>query len=102
LRSAYLPITAILRVQELVVELEKLKLQVKDTGFGSDWLLNRAVHVFGDNITRVVEENLRDQIFLQCLSAVDHLNGYFAVHPQLLLHLLNVSMDGKYCAPATA
>jgi hypothetical protein len=75
------------------VSLENLQLKVKDTGFGSDWLLNRAVHVFGDNITRVVEENLRDQILEQCRSAVDHLNGYFHVNPSLLLNLLGVSMD---------
>lgn len=85
--------SAILRIQELCVELENLQLRVKDTGFGSDWLLNRAVHVFGESITRVVEENLRDQILEQCRAAVEHLNAYFLVHPNMILNLLGVSMD---------
>lgn len=45
----------ILLLQELEVGLGKLRMKVKDTGFGSDWLLNKAVDVFEDNITKVVE-----------------------------------------------
>lgn len=76
-----------------MVELENMQLRVKDTGFGSDWLLNRAVHVFADNITRVVEENLRDQILEQSRAAVDNLNAYFSVNPNMLLNLLGISME---------
>ena len=82
-----------LQIQELAVELEKMQLRVKDTGFGSDWLLNRAVHVFGDNITKVVEENLRDQVLEQSRATVEGLNTYFAANPHVLLNLLGVSMD---------
>jgi hypothetical protein len=39
----------ILLLRELDVVLENVRLKVKDTGFGSDWLLNRAVHVFADS-----------------------------------------------------
>jgi hypothetical protein len=45
----------ILRLRELDVVLEKFRMKVKDTGFGSDWILNKAVDVFEENITKVVE-----------------------------------------------
>lgn len=83
----------ILQIQELSVELENMQLKVQDTGFGSDWLLNRAVKVFGDNITKVVEDNLRDQILEQSRAAVENLNAYFLVNPNMLLNLLGISMD---------
>jgi hypothetical protein len=50
--------TPILFLQELDVVLGKLRMKVKDTGFGSDWILNKAVDVFEDSITRVVEVRL--------------------------------------------
>lgn len=68
-------------------------LKVKDTGFGSDWVLNQAVKVFENNITKVVEENLRDQIFEQCRTAIENLNAYFLVNPNMLLSLLGISME---------
>lgn len=83
----------ILQIRELHVELEKMHLKVKDTGFGSDWLLNRAVSVFADSITKVVEENLREQILEQCRTAIDNLNAYFLVNPNMLLNILGVSLD---------
>jgi hypothetical protein len=54
-----------------------MKVKIKDTGFGSDWLLNRVVKAFAKNITQVVEDNLRDQIKEQCTNAIDSLNAYF-------------------------
>lgn len=50
--------TPILQLKELEVVLEKLRIKVKDTGFGSDWILNKAVNLFEDKITRVVEVSL--------------------------------------------
>ena len=50
--TTYAPI---LQLKELDVHLEKLRMKVKDTGFGSDWILNKAVDVFEHNVTRVVE-----------------------------------------------
>jgi len=70
-----------------------MDLKVKDTGFGSEWLLNRAVDVFGDNITKVVEENLKDQILEQSRIAIENLNSYFLVNPNMLLTMLGISMD---------
>lgn len=82
-----------MQIQELSVDLENMHLKVKDTGFGSDWVLNRAVKVFENNITKVVEENLRDQIFEQCRAAVENMNSYFLVNPNMLLNILGISMD---------
>ena len=67
----------VLQIRELTVRLENMKVKIKDTGFGSDWLLNRVVKAFAKNITQVVEDNLRDQIKEQCTNAIDSLNAYF-------------------------
>ncbi|GKY95686.1 hypothetical protein MPSEU_000529600 [Mayamaea pseudoterrestris] len=83
----------ILQITELDVQLEDMKMRVKDTGFGSDWLLNRAVKTFAGNITNIVKENLRAQIREQCQSVVDSLNAYFAVNPNMLLSILGISID---------
>ena len=47
-----------LELRELDVQLEKVKLKVKDTG--ADWLLNKVVQGFEDSITEVVASNLND------------------------------------------
>jgi hypothetical protein len=83
----------VLMLREMDVQLEKVELKVKDTGFGSDWLLNRAVHLFTDNITKVVEDNLRQQIEEQVNKAIDNLNSYFVVNPNMFLSLLGISID---------
>lgn len=109
----------ILQIKELDVQLEDMKVRVKDTGFGSDWLLNRAVKTFANNITKIVEENLRDQILEQCQGVVENLNAYFSgkslcssvrlvmspphrynrpilflkVNPNMLLSILGISID---------
>ena len=86
-------VTPILQLRSLEVSLEKLTTTVKDTGFGSDWILNKAVEVFEDKLTEVVESNLKDQIEEQVQSAIGSLNSYFLVNPNVLLSLLDVSMD---------
>ena len=83
----------VLHLRELEVNLEKVKLRIKDTGFGSDWVLNQAVHVFQEAITKVVEENLKEQIEAQIRKTMDVANAYFASNPQVLLNLLGISMD---------
>jgi hypothetical protein len=75
----------------LEVRLEKVKLRVKNTG--ADWLLNKVVRHFSDNITQVVQLNLREQIELQIKAALENLNSYFAVNPELLLSILGIAMD---------
>jgi hypothetical protein len=85
--------TPVLQIRELVVQLEDMEVRVKDTGFGSDWLLNRVVKTFAGNITKVVEDNLREQIMEQCQNVVDNLNAYFEVNPNMLLSILGISID---------
>jgi hypothetical protein len=83
--------TPILQLRELDVGLEKVKLKVKDTG--SDWFLNRVVNAFTDNITGILEENLKEQILEQTKIAIENLNSYFLVNPDMLLSILGISME---------
>ena len=83
----------VLLLRELTISVENVWLKVKDTGFGSDWLLNKAVDAFADDITKVVEDNLRDQVQEQARKALDSLNSYFLVNPNMLLNLLGIAMD---------
>ena len=90
LGESFIPI---LVLRELTTSLEKVDLKVKDTGFGSDWLVNKAVEAFADDITKVVAENLREQILQQVKTAIENLNSYFLVNPNMLLNLLGISME---------
>lgn len=92
-RSGCGSFSPVLYLRELEVHLEKVRLKVHDTGFGSDWLLNRAVHVFSDSITRVVEENLREQIHQQVKAAICSINSYFTMNPKIFLNILGISLD---------
>lgn len=85
--------TPILQIRDLEVTLDKLQMTVTDTGFGSDWILNKAVEVFEDKLTEVVEANLKDQIQEQTQNAIENLNSYFLMNPSLLLNLLGISME---------
>ena len=86
-------VSPVLFLRELDVQLEKVRVKVKDTGFGSDWLLNRAVDVFTENITKVVEDNLKEQIALQVKTAISNVNSSAAVNPTLFLSILGITMD---------
>lgn len=81
----------LLQIRELDVQLEKVKLKVKDTG--ADWLLNKVVKSFEDSITQILATNLNEQIREQMDLALENLNGYFAVNPDLVLGLLDITMD---------
>eukprot|EP00980_Cylindrotheca_fusiformis_P031699 scaffold26800_cov127-Cylindrotheca_fusiformis.AAC.6 len=81
----------ILQLSELDVQLEKVKLKVKDTG--ADWLLNKVVEGFADNITQIVAANLNDQVREQVELILENLNSYFEVDPDVVLGLLGISMD---------
>ena len=85
--------TPILQLRDLEVSLEKLEMTVKDTGFGSDWILNKAVEVFEDNLTEVVEENLKERIREHVQAAIESLNSYFLMNPNLLLNMFGISME---------
>ena len=81
----------ILQLQELDIGLEKVKFKVKDTG--ADWILNQAVKGFSDNITEAVESNLKQQVRDQIRLALENLNSYFMVNPDLLLGILGITMN---------
>jgi hypothetical protein len=85
--------TPILQLRDLEVSLDKLQMTVTDTGFGSDWILNKAVEVFEEKLTEVVEANLKDQIQEQAQNAIENLNSYFLMNPSLLLNLVGVSIN---------
>lgn len=70
-----------------------VQLEVKDTGFGSDWILNRAMQVFERNITKIIEDNLKEQMNDQSKTAIQNLNGYFLLNPNMLLDLLGIAID---------
>jgi hypothetical protein len=83
--------TPILQLRELDVGLDKVKLKVKDTV--SDWAINKVVKSFSDNITQVLEENLKEQILEQTRIGIENLNSYFLVNPDMLLSILGISME---------
>ena len=81
--------TPILQLRSLDVKLEKLQMTVKDTGFGSDWILNKVIEVFEQKLTEIVEGNLREQIHEQAQNAIENINSYFLLNPDLLLNLVS-------------
>jgi hypothetical protein len=84
-------IAPVLIQQELEVEIGNVRLKVEDTG--ADWLLNKAVKGFSENITKVVESNLKEQIQQQTKNVLEQLNSYFAVNKDIFLNLLGISLD---------
>jgi hypothetical protein len=81
----------VLQLRELEVGLEKVMLKMRDTG--ADWLLNKVVTSFSDNITQIVAANLKEQVREQIDVALQHANSYFEVNPELILSLLGITMD---------
>ena len=81
----------LLQLRELDIQLEKVKLKVKNTG--ADWLLNKVVKGFEDNITQIMATNLIDQLKEQLNLALENLNGYSEVNPDLLLGFFGIAMD---------
>jgi hypothetical protein len=81
----------VLHCRELEVKLEKVKFKVNDTG--ADWILNKVVKQFSSNITEVVETNLKEEVRKQVDKALENLNSYFVVNPDLMLSILGVTMD---------
>jgi hypothetical protein len=80
-----------LQLNELDVSLEKVNLRVQDTG--ADWFLNKIVEGFGEKFTEITSANLCDQLRRQIEEALHNLNMYFEANPDVLLGLLDVSLD---------
>lgn len=85
--------TPVFQLNDLEVSLEKLEMNITDTGFGSDWLVNKAAAVFETKLTEIVEINLKDQIKQQLTNLIESLNSYFLMNPALLLNILGVSIE---------
>ncbi|CAB9505879.1 expressed unknown protein [Seminavis robusta] len=84
-------VAPVLILRELEVGIENVRLKVEDTGV--DWLLNKAVKGFSENITNVVKTNLKEQIQEQTTAAIEQLNSYFVVNQDIFLNLLGISLD---------
>eukprot|EP00546_Thalassionema_frauenfeldii_P003631 CAMPEP_0178935276 /NCGR_PEP_ID=MMETSP0786-20121207/24431_1 /TAXON_ID=186022 /ORGANISM="Thalassionema frauenfeldii, Strain CCMP 1798" /LENGTH=1600 /DNA_ID=CAMNT_0020613357 /DNA_START=111 /DNA_END=4914 /DNA_ORIENTATION=+ len=84
-------IVPVLQCKELEVKLEKVKFEVKDTG--ADWVLNKAVKHFANEITGVVETNLKQEIRNQIDNVLENVNAYVIVNPELMLRILGISID---------
>jgi hypothetical protein len=81
----------VFQLSELDVSIEKVQLRVQDTG--ADWLLNKIVEGFGDKLTDIMSANLCDQIRSQIDEALHNLNNYFTANPDVILGLLDISLD---------
>ena len=80
----------VLRLSKFEVGLEKLKLEFMETG--ADWLLNAVLKGFSHKITEIVEENLKEQIVNQVHTLLEQINGFIDTNPDLLMHVLGVTM----------
>jgi hypothetical protein len=83
--------TPVLQLRELEVELEKVKLKVKETG--ADWVLNKVVKSFSNSITQAMATNLKEQVREQIELALEHVNSYFEVNPDLMPSFLGITME---------
>jgi hypothetical protein len=81
----------LLQLRELDVQLEKVSLNVRDTG--ADWLLNKVVKGFSDKITSILASNLKEQVRDQLNIALQNVNSYCEVNPDVMLGLLGITMD---------
>ncbi|KAI2501154.1 hypothetical protein MHU86_13300 [Fragilaria crotonensis] len=81
----------VLQCRQLEVSLENVVLEVSDTG--ADWILNQAVKRFSKDLTKVVETNLHDQVRSQVDTALESLNSYLQVNPDILLSILGITID---------
>jgi hypothetical protein len=81
----------VLQLQDFEVSLEQVKLHVQNTG--ADWLLNKVVDGFGDRFTEIMAANLQEQIRMQIEEALRNMNDYFVSSPDVLLTLLDISLD---------
>jgi hypothetical protein len=81
----------VLQLSDLDVSLEQVKLEVHDTG--ADWLLNKIVDGFGDKFADIISANLCEQVRNQIEEALKNINGYFEENPDVLLGVLDISLD---------
>lgn len=81
----------VLQLTKFDVRLEKLKLVFKETG--ADWILNSVLKGFRDQITEIVQDNLKEQISQQVHIILDQANGLIYNNPDLLMQILGVTVN---------
>jgi hypothetical protein len=59
---------------------------------GADWILNAVLKGFSHKITEIVEENLKEQIVKQVHVVLGQMNGFIDSNPDLLMHVLGITM----------
>ena len=80
----------VLQLSMFDVKLEKLKLKFSQTG--ADWILNAVLKGFDQQITAVVQENLKEQIMKQVHTVLEQVNGLIESNPHLLMNALGITM----------
>eukprot|EP00559_Dactyliosolen_fragilissimus_P009165 CAMPEP_0184872842 /NCGR_PEP_ID=MMETSP0580-20130426/41515_1 /TAXON_ID=1118495 /ORGANISM="Dactyliosolen fragilissimus" /LENGTH=968 /DNA_ID=CAMNT_0027375689 /DNA_START=1061 /DNA_END=3967 /DNA_ORIENTATION=- len=81
----------VLQLKDFEVGLEKVKFKLQETGV--DWILNKVLSNFSTNITDLVKLNLKEQLLLSINGALENLNSYIEVNPDLMLKILGISLD---------
>jgi len=80
----------VFQLSKFEIKLEKLKLEFMETG--ADWILNAVLKGFSHKITEIVEENLKEQIVKQVHVVLEQMNGFIDSNPDLLMHVLGITM----------
>ncbi len=80
-----------MQLEKLDVRIEKIKLTFKETG--ADWILNQVLKGFRDQITEIVQDNLKEQIVKQVHIVLEHVNGFIDANPDLLMRILGTTMN---------
>ena len=72
------------------IRLEKLKLGFRETG--ADWLWNALLKGFRQQITEIVQTNLKENIKKQVRAILEQVNEFIDANPHLLMNALRITM----------
>lgn len=81
----------VLQLDKLDVHIERIRLSFKETGL--DWILNQVLKGFRDQVTGIVQDNLKEQIVNQVHILLEHANGFIDANPEQLTKILGITMD---------
>uniref|UniRef100_A0A7S2A1I7 Uncharacterized protein n=1 Tax=Ditylum brightwellii TaxID=49249 RepID=A0A7S2A1I7_9STRA len=81
----------VMQLKELAVQLEKVKVDFKDTG--ADWLLNQVIKGFCEQITKIVKTSLKEVMNTQIHDVLEQMNEHIEANPELMLKLLGITID---------
>ena len=86
-RTAFRPVLDLCKFE---IRLERLKLAFRETG--ADWLWNALMKGFRNQITDIVQINLRENIEKQVHAVLGQLNDFVSANPHLLFNALGITM----------